>query len=210
MVRGHDVGRTFADDLAAFEQVEVVDHLQRRLDVLLDQQHRQAAIDQQADAGEQVGDQPGREARGRLVQHQHARAGEQGAPDREHLPFAAGECCALVRTALGEAREELENLGDGEEMPAGRVRGRPHQCQVLVDGQLRKDVLAFRHQRKAARHPLVRGEFLDAASFELDAAGDHGAATGPAGERIDQRGLAGAVGADEANHSPRGHADIDA
>ena len=161
MIGGHLLRRPLADDAAALEQIEMIDDLQRRLDVLLDQQHRQAAIDQEADARQQVGDQPRRQTRRRLVQHQHARPGEQRAADRQHLPLAAGERRALVMAPLGEPREEVEDVGDGEEMAVFGIGRRPHQREILVDRELGKDVLAFRHQREPAPHPLMRGETGD-------------------------------------------------
>ena len=150
MIRGHDIGRTFADDPSALQQIEMIDHLQRRLDILLDQQHRQAAIDQQPDPRQQIGDQPRRQTGGWLVQHQYARAGQQRPPDGQHLPLAAGKRGALVVAPLGQTGKELEHLGNTKDVPAGYIRRRTHQAQILIDRQFDKDVLAFRHQRQAA------------------------------------------------------------
>ena len=63
---------------------------------------------------------------------------------------------------LGKAREEIEHVGNAEDMPAHGVRGRTHEAQILIDRQIDKDVLAFGHQRQAAGHPLMRRQAFNA------------------------------------------------
>ena len=112
------LGRAFADDATALQQIEVVDHLQCRLHILLDQQHRQAAIHQQPNPRQQIGYQPRRQAGRWLVQHQYARAGQQRAAHRQHLPFATRQRGALMVAPFGETGKEVEHLGNAKDMPA--------------------------------------------------------------------------------------------
>ena len=81
-------------------------------------------------------------------------------------------------------------------MPAHGVHGGTHETQILIHRQIDKNVLAFGNQRQAAGHPLMRRQAFNGLSFETDLACYGVAAARPAGKRVDQRGLAGAVGTD--------------
>src|SRR6185369_3678014 len=99
-------------DLAHLEDVAVVGDLERGARVLLDEQDGDAGRAQSGDRREDVADDERREAEARLVEHQEPGLAHQRAADREHLPLASGERPGELRTALFEAREELEDVGE--------------------------------------------------------------------------------------------------
>ena len=170
MVRSHYIGWAFSDDATALKQIEVVDHLQCRLHILLDQQHRETTIHQQPNPRQQIGYQPGRQTGRWFVQHKYARAGQQRAPHSQHLPFATRERGALMVTPFGETGKEVENLGDAKDMTALYVRGWTYQTQILIDRQLNKDILAFRYERETTTDPLMRRQGTDILALEVDVA----------------------------------------
>src|SRR5919198_3362619 len=79
-------------DAARLEEVGVIGKVERRGDVLLDEQHAHAllAVDGAHDAEDLAGDERREPERG-LVEEQQARPQHERAPDREHLLLAAGE-----------------------------------------------------------------------------------------------------------------------
>ena len=68
-------------------------------------------------------------------------------------------------------------------------------------------VAAFHHLDQAAPHHVRRREPVDGLAVEFDAALGHVAAFGAqqVGDRLQRRGLAGAVGAEEGNDAPFGN-----
>ena len=88
---------------------------------------------------------------GRLVHDEQPGVREQRAPDGEHLLLPAGELCSAVPLALGEAREELIDLGHRPLAFAARA----DHAQVLVDGQRRKQAPTLRHVPDPGLRDLV-------------------------------------------------------
>src|SRR3989442_11833331 len=80
------------DDAARLEEVGVIGEVERRRDVLLDEQdaHALLAVDGAHDAEDLASDER-REAERGLVEEEQARPQHERAPDREHLLLAPGE-----------------------------------------------------------------------------------------------------------------------
>ena len=96
-----------------------------------------------------------REAERRLVEHQQLRFAHQRAADGKHLLLAAGERSAELLAALHQQRKIMEDF-----LELGRVALRRMEQaaadKILVHGQPRKDVAAFRAEANAAAQHVVR------------------------------------------------------
>jgi hypothetical protein len=125
------------------------------------------------------------ERRGRLVEQQHGRLGEQADRDVDALAIAAGERPELVVRALGEP-DLRQHARDGG-VHVGDLLQSGEQAQVLRDRQLRVDGGLLRDPADLARRARHR-----AGVRALDA-----------GEDRQQRRLAGAVGADDRHQLAR-------
>ena len=159
-------------------------------EVLLDQEQAHPLEDERLAGADEVLDDGRRQALGRLVHDQELGVEEQRAPDGEHLLLAAGELRAADLLALGQAREELVDLGD---RPAP-VAGADH-AQVLVGRQRLEEPAALRHVADPPVRDLVRGEADELLALERDRAGDVGRRH--ADDRVAERRLAHAVAADD-------------
>src|SRR4051812_13612433 len=87
------------DHLALLEHEVAVGELGQRLDLLVDDDDRQASAFQRVQPGPDLLAYDRREALGRLVEDEEARIGHERAADRQHLLLAAGELRAAVRQA---------------------------------------------------------------------------------------------------------------
>ena len=72
--------------------------------------------------------------------------------------------------------------------------------QVLEHAHALEDGAPLGHMADAERHDLVRGSADDIAALEGDRPGRR---TDQTGDGLEQRGLAGAIGADQGNDLPR-------
>ena len=169
--------------------------------VLLHQDRRKALVaDDPAQHGQELLDDDRRQPFERLVQQQHARIEDQRAGDGQHLLLAAGQLVAEIVAALGEARKHVVDLG---QRPRPRLRHRGH---VFFHRQRAEDVALLRHPADAGMRALVRPQAGDVAAVETDAAAD---VAGDADDRIDQRGLAHAVAAEQRQRLALGEAEAD-
>src|SRR4249919_2536802 len=113
----HDFGLTLEvmgsariNDGALFHHKHVLAELERRLDILFDQQDRNAALVDAVDLAPDVRNQPRHDAFRRLVENDEPWAHHQAARYREHLLLAARERVAgLFQPFLepGEAGEDI-------------------------------------------------------------------------------------------------------
>ena len=153
------------------------------------------AIDVPDDAEDRL-DQDGRQAHRRLVeQEQRSGAPSSARPDGQHLLLAAGQRAALLRDALAQPREEREHaLEIGRRSPSRSVRAKAPSSRFSQHGHAREDPAALRRLGDAEPHDAIGGQRVDALAVEGD-----GAAPRPHGaeDRLERRGLAGAVGADQ-------------
>ena len=154
--------------------------------------------------GEQLGALVLRHAGGRLVEQQHARPRGERERDLEQALLAIGQLARqsmeiLLQIQGSQNRGGLVDLGSearqaappGVRMPLAlehRERDR------LERAELREERVDLEGPREAAPHPRLRLEARDVLAVEHDLPGvglEH------AGDQVDERGLAGAVGADQ-------------
>ena len=122
--------------------------------------------------------------------------GEERPAQREHLALAAGERAALVAPALVEPREEAEHVVAREDVAAGRIGGRraPARGSPRRSARGRCPCPRARGRARGARARERSCRPSDCA-VEPHLARDARPPARPAGERVDERALAGAVGA---------------
>jgi hypothetical protein len=165
--------------------------------------HRDAGLVAQAfEVGQDLGLSGGIERGQRLVEQQEARLRQQRAPDRDPLLLAPRQ---VGRTALEKRGDlqEVEHLG----LLRRIARASMHPAaegEVLADRKVRKQPPVL----KDVTDPAAMDRDRDAAfAVEQHVAVEHDpTAVGgdQAGDHIDDRCLAGARGAEQCGHAPRG------
>src|SRR6185295_4961208 len=123
------------DNTSVLHHVVTIGDGRGKVEVLLDQQDREAPGLQLDDSTADLLDDHGGQALGRLVEQQQVRTGAQDAADRQHLLLAAGKLRALAGAALGEVGKQLVDLLDSK----ATVPHLRRQHQVLLDAQARED-----------------------------------------------------------------------
>src|SRR5690606_17763677 len=116
------------------------------------------------------------------------------ASEGEHLAFPAREGVPGGAAAAGEWFEQLVGGGEGAGAGGAAVAPQGAEAEVLLDGELDDDAAAFGDERQAAPHPVFGGKPAEFVAVEEDAAA---AKRHEAGEGAQERGLSGAVGAQE-------------
>jgi hypothetical protein len=160
---------------------------------LLDQQHAGAGLGDGGDHRDQPADHDRGQAEGQLVDEQVARLADQGLGQHDHLLLAAGQGAGQGGQALGQLREQFQDLlAAGLGLLAGQgVAGHP---QVVLDGQVREQAAALGDDRDAGLADALR-----AAAGYFGVVEEHGAGLGlqDAADGQDEGGFAGAVRAEE-------------
>ena len=141
---------------AGLQQVGAVDDAQHLADVLLDDQHGQAAGADALHQAEHLLHDHRRQAGGRLVEQQQPRLRHQRAADRAHLLLAArhgaGELAAALAQAGEQVVDEIEALA--ELRPRGGDEGA--HAQVVLHRHAREQAAVLRHVRDAEFDDAVR------------------------------------------------------
>ena len=158
--------------------------------VLLDEQNRDAARPDLGELGEDGLNELGRQAGGGLVEHQHGGRNDERAGDRHHLALAARQATGRQMALAGEIGKEGVDRGDALGARGRRDDAR-RQAKIVLDAHAREHVLGLRHESEAATDEAMGGEAGDIRAVEphrprLDRR--------QAGDRLDQRRLARAVG----------------
>jgi hypothetical protein len=160
---------------------------------------------QATDQVQQLVANAGVQAHRRLVEEQHPRLGDQGPGDLQPSPLAAAEAVHRPADHLGQA-EGAGQLGG----PAGRGQRRDSpqpsvQVQVAAAGQRPvQDGFLEDHAADRAGGERVAGH-VETGQPRRSAAGLDGG-----GQHADGGGLAGAVGAEQAEHLAGGDLEVDA
>src|SRR5262249_42342056 len=131
-------------------------YFQDMLNILFDEQNGDAVVPQAHDQIEQALDVKGREAFGRLIEHEKSRATHQRSTDGAHLLFSAAERAGDLVAALGENGEQTEtHVQAGVAVPA-----RPGQIgsefEIFEDGHKRKQPPSFWDEDDRPPNSLVR------------------------------------------------------
>ena len=147
-----------------------------------------------------------RQTQRRLVQHQQARPAHQRAADRHHLLLAAGQRAGKLALPFRQPRKQRMDAPQvGGDAGAVAARIGAHR-QVLRHAQGRPQLAFFRAMGKAAPHDLFRRQAINPLLLKMDGAGGH---LHQAGNRAQQRGLAGAVGAHQGHQLAGAHPEAD-
>ena len=135
------------------------------LEVLLDQQHRDAGRFQRLEPGVDAIDDQRRKPERHLVEQQEVRVHHQRAPDRRRLLLAARQCAGERAAALLEVGKGLHHR---VERPGAGPPGVAREQEVLLDRQAREQPPAFGHERQA-RARRARGRLFALMSSPLKA-----------------------------------------
>src|SRR5208282_354333 len=173
----HDLFRECgtASDVAALRNAavaqdeEAVGYRERELDVLLHDEHGDAARFQEGDDRGDLVDQLGREAARGLVEEEELGPAHESPPDRRHLLLAAGEEVDRRRPPLFEAREGAEDVREERGDRAAPPRGA--KAQIVLDRHLGEEVARLGDLDDAAAEGLVRRQAGELAALEPDGAG---------------------------------------
>jgi hypothetical protein len=215
-VRADRLGRVARDHLAVDHHGDAVGDAEHRVHVVLDQQHRVGALER-AEQLEHAAGLLGAHAGERLVEQQRTRARRQAHRDLELALAAvaerAGDALRVADEAggferLARRREaRLAAFGRLPQHPRARPRGLRAEAAVLEHRKARVDRRALVAAADAgARAPGLR-PVGDVVTLEVDAARGRGHL---ARQHVDQRRLAGAVGADHRVHLARPQLERDA
>ena len=162
--------------------------------VLLDHDDRDAGLVDLPAADEHLVLERRRQAGRRLVEQQHRRAHHQGPAHGHHLALAARQRAGPLLAPLAQEGEEVAHLLEAlREVARALVAA---HLEVLLDGEPGEHVVVLRHVADAEPDEPVglgRGD-VGAPQGDRPAAHRH-----EAEERLEQRGLAGAVGPDDAD-----------
>src|ERR1700694_1311619 len=184
--------RRIVNDCAALQYHDAVGQPQNLLCILLDDDRTDAAgAGDSAQRLEQLLDDDRSQPLGRLVEQQYSWIERERAADRQHLLLAAGELVAEIVAALLQPRKHLVDL---RHRPRSRLRHRGH---VLFHRQRAEDVALLRYPADTGPRPLVGPHLRDIQPAKTDGPPE---AAGNPDDRIDQRGLAGAVAAQQGQH----------
>ena len=194
---------------AAVEHDDLLGDLHHEAHVVLHDHHGDAGVAHAEQRLHELARLGGVEARGRLVQQQQPRARRQGARDLDEAADAGGQVRRRRLHPLLDADEAQQPAGllarvavlaDGARQPQHRRREPAALARlaadhdVLAGGHLVEELRVLERPREAGPDHVAR-----LAPDQLLAVEQHGALVGPVEprERVEQRGLAGAVGADE-------------
>ncbi|CPU63722.1 Uncharacterised protein [Mycobacteroides abscessus] len=173
--------------------------------MLLDEQHGQPArVGEREDRVLDLRDDGRLDALGGLVEHEHARAGEEGARDGELLALPAGQEPGPPAEEPAQGGEQVERLVEAARPLARRVGD---ELEVLPRREVTERLLPLRHVRETAPYALVGREAGEVLAVEHDA-------PRPSLEQPErgaqERRLAGAVVPEHGGDATGGHGDVDA
>src|SRR5687768_2510292 len=195
-------------DAAALHHVAVLRELQRDGGVLLGQQDGHAFLAVQPAHGlENLVNEHGRETHRRLVEQHELRPRHQRPSDGQHLLLASRDVPRLEPTPFLKSGEvgihQVEVPARGLTFAPGVGAGQ----EVLLDGQVLEDPPPLHDLHDPPAHDLAGILPVDRLAHELDGAlGDVTALRAQqARNRLQRRGLAGAVGPEEGHDAPRGN-----
>ena len=199
-------GRPDRDDAARFEAVDAVADSHDHGHVVLDHEH--AGVEFVADALDERHERFAlalRDARGRLVEAEHPRARGHQARELDDAPRPRRQLVHELVAEAAEAEEvdDLVGLGAGRALPAGHSVHR--QADGVAHAQVGEELRALERSTEPEAGASRRREAARAAAEDLDLApaGDEAA------DRVHQRRLARAVGADESDDLARCHVQVD-
>ncbi len=206
---GHDFGGRARRQHAAFADDDgVVANAQRFAHAVVGNQHADALLFQEGDDALDFDDGDGVDARKWLVQQDEARLRGQGAGDFHAPPLAAGKRGRgrIAQVGHGELLQQIVqaplDLARGQRAAIRAALQLQHGAHVFGHRQPPEDGCFLRQVGKPQARALVDGHFFDGAAIDGDAA-----RIGPqqADDHVERRGLARAIGAEQADHFTAAH-----
>ena len=189
--RSASAGRPDSDTSPFEETIEAVGNGERAGDVLLDHDHRHAALAHLGNDLVEFVDDARRETEADLVAEQQARIGEQRPAERDHLLLSAREFARMAAAPLLEHREPLVHLIVADLALAAEL---PADAQVFEHGKRRKELAALGDERDPLGDDVAGRERGKVVAVEARQAGH---AAGLAHERLEEGRFARAVGPDD-------------
>ena len=162
--------------------------------VLLHQQDGGAVLVQLLDDIKNLLHQDGRQAHGRLVQHQQLGVAHQGAAHGQHLLFSAGQRSGDLLAALFQPGKPLEHVV--QVICTGLTIDISTHFKVFLHGHLEEDSAPFGNQGQTLGDNLMTRRFDQRFTQKSDISG---LAVEQAGDGIQRGGFSRAVGADQGN-----------
>src|SRR5262249_12354003 len=191
------------DDRALFHQKHPRAQLERGVDVLLDEQDRDAGLVDAVDLPPNLRAEPRHDSLGRLVEDDQLGPHNQAARDREHLLLAARQRVAGLLEPLLEPREAAEYVL----LALAIALARQPDVEILQYGQVGEDAAPLRHISDAAARHLVRRAARQIDAVELDRAA---ALRHQAHDGAQRRRLADPVAAEQGGRLAGLHVETDA
>ena len=190
--------RALGERRALVEHVDAVADLHDQRHVVVDQQHAGAVlVAHRADDRGELGHLRLREAGGRLVHQDEARLGRERARDAEPPLVAVRERRRRARPRTRRARaRSSSSAARAPRAAAARADAERRDLDVLAHRQRAERVAVLERAREPVPAAAVRRPARDVAALELDRAARRPV---EAAEHVDERRLAGAVRADQAD-----------
>ena len=188
--------RTLQCAATILDHIGIIADLERRVDILFDQNDAHARGRYAEDDLEDLGYQSWRETKGWFVEEQQVGLGHKGTSDGEHLLLTAAEAARRALAPLAQNRKEVidlsGHLGEGSRPPRDIARD-----QVLFDRQTLENAAALWAMADAARHDFVRPQTGDVLLLIADVTR---ANIAQAGNGIEEGCFARSVRPDESNN----------
>src|SRR3989304_421040 len=192
LVRLDDSRRPLGDLLPVVQDEDRLAEPHDDLHVVLDDQNGLALVPAARDGRQELVQERPVHAGGGLVQPEQRRTPHQHADELQELLLAVGEVPGVLMLEPVEGHEPEQFLGS----PAGYVeRPLSHDQEILQGGELWEDPDDLEGAPDAAAGHLVGLQAVDARTLEADLPG---VARVEARDAVEERGLPGAVGPDEA------------
>ena len=200
-------GRALEPHLALLQEHRPIGQPQRGAHRLLHQHDRRPVGVDRADDLEQRLDDRRRQPERQLVDHQQLRPGDERLGQAQHLLLAARQAAGRRVEPVGQRREVLEHPRRRRRARTRRRWRYSHDAarRFSVDGQAGEHAAPAGYLRDAQRGDRVRIAPGDVVAVEEDAAALRRHETR---DRLQHRGLPGAVGAEEGDDLALGHVEV--
>jgi len=194
-------------DFSEFEGVPAIGDLECGGGVLLDHQDRGADIADLPDFFKNFGNDARCESDRGFVEADDFRRCHQTHPDRDHLPFSAGEDSGFFLTKFFESGEDFENFGFSTIDFVGILEDERTHFEIFIDCEIGKNVASLRNEGDAGADDLVGFQVGDFAGCVENLSG---ANFGEVENRTENRGFSGAVRSDDGDDFGGAKMEIDA
>src|SRR6516225_9804150 len=188
-------GRPLKRDGTAIQNIGILSHPERELNVLFDQ-NKADGIGELSQLFANLVDYAHPYAFGGLIQHEKFRPPDQRAPDREHLAFSARQRGGSLTETLAELGKDLKYpLNAGLVLLVNRTKQ-----QIFMYRHAAKDGVLLRHVSETPPYAALARLFNGVSLVETDDATHR---TDFAGDSLEQCALASPVASEDRHRTPR-------